>query len=275
MSRVAVVLALVGCSSPTQHDRDRASEPIDAPITLPRIVAHRGASFDAPENTLAAFRRAWELGVECVELDVHLTKDDEVVVMHDANTRRTTGHDRAIREQTLAELKQLDAGAWKGPPFRGERIPTIAEAIATIPRGRTLFVELKSGVETVPAIARAIRAANPEPRAHIALQGFGADGLAALGKELPGTTTFWDVEPPMDGDRPLPYPLTVVDDAKRHGFTGLALLYVSVTEELLAEARGVGLEIDVWTINDREALAAARARDDLRWIETDRPDLAK
>ena len=117
--------------------------------------------------------------------------------------------------------------------------------------------------------------ATPEPRAHLALQGFGADGLAALAEALPGTTTYLDVDPPMDGDRPLPYPLSIVEDAKRRGFTGLALLYVSVTEELIAEARGVGLELDLWTINDREALAAARAHAGIRWIETDRPDLAK
>lgn len=265
-----VVVALAACSSPPVTDRAPIADP---PVGLPRIVAHRGASHEAPENTLAAFRRAWDIGVECVELDVHLTKDGEVVVMHDDNTKRITGRDRPIAEQTLAELKELDAGAWRG--VAGERIPTISEAIATMPAGRTLFVELKSGVETVPAIARAIRAANPEPRAHLALQGFGVDGLAALAKELPSAPAFWDVEPPMDGDRPLPYPLTIVDEAKRHGFAGLALLYVSVTDELIAEARGAGLEVDVWTINDRDPLAAARARTDLRWIETDRPDLAR
>jgi glycerophosphoryl diester phosphodiesterase len=262
------LVVLVACSSPSVTERT------DAPITLPRIVAHRGASHDAPENTLAAFRRAWDLGVECVELDIHLTKDGEVVVIHDDNTKRTAGVDRAIADQTLAELKQLDVGAWKSSAFAGERIPTIAEAIATVPRGRTLFIELKSGIETVPAIARAIRAADVA-RVRIALQGFGAEGLAALARELPGTTTFLDVDPPMDGDRPLPYPLTIVDEAKRQGFTGLALLYVSVTEELIAEARGAGLELDLWTINDASALAAVRARQEIRWIETDRPDLAR
>jgi glycerophosphoryl diester phosphodiesterase len=273
-----LLVALAACSSPSTPSSPSVVEPApipDVPIALPRIVAHRGASHEAPENTLAAFRRAWEIGVECVELDVHLTKDGEVVVMHDSNTNRITGRDHWIAEQTLAELKQLDAGAWKGSAFAGERIPTIAEAIATMPRGRTLFIELKSGIETVPAIARAIRAANPEPRAHLALQGFDAEGLAALAKELPSAPAFWDVDPPMDGDRPLPYPLTIVDEAKRHGFAGLALLHVSVTDELIAEARGVGLEVDVWTINDREPLIAARARDDIRWVETDRPDLAK
>lgn len=271
--RILIVTILAACSSPPVLDRAPALD-ADAP-PLPRIVAHRGASHEAPENTLAAFRRAWDIGVECVELDVHLTKDGEVVVMHDANTKRITGRDRAVADQTLAELKELDAGAWKGSAFADERIPSIAEAIATMPAGRTLFIELKSGLDTVPAIARAIRAANPEPRAHLALQAFDADGLAALAKELPSAPAFWDVEPPTEGDQPLPYPIAIVDEAKRRGFAGLALLHVSVTEELIAAARGAGLEVDVWTINDREGLVAARARTDLRWIETDRPDLAR
>ncbi len=273
-----LLVALAACSSPTVTERAPIADPpvANPPVGLPRIVAHRGASHEAPENTLAAFRRAWELGVECVELDVHLTKDGEVVVMHDPNTRRTTGHDSWIAERTLAELKQLDAGAWKSEAFVGERIPTIQEVIATIPRGRTLFIELKSGLDTVPAVARAIRAANPEPRAHLALQNFNAEGLVALAKELPGAPAYWTVDPPMDeSDRPLPYPLSIVDEAKSHGFVGLALLHVSVTDELIAKVRAAGLELDVWTINDRETLAAARAREEIRWIETDRPDLAK
>jgi glycerophosphoryl diester phosphodiesterase len=83
------------------------------------------------------------------------------------------------------------------------------------------------------------------------------------------------VSPPRDAqDRPLPYPRDVVAATSLHGFAGAALLHVSVTPELLAEARAAGLEIDVWTINDGPALAAWIARD-VRWIETDRPDLAQ
>ncbi|MEO7092222.1 MAG: glycerophosphodiester phosphodiesterase family protein, partial [Polyangiales bacterium] len=195
--RALALVFVVGCSSTPVADR--ASSP---PITRPRVVAHRGASHDAPENTLAAFTRAWALGVECVELDVHLTRDGEVVVMHDANTKRTTGHDGPIADQTLAALKTLDAG-------RGERIPTIGEVIATIPRGRTLFVEIKSPITTVPAVAQAIRAANPGARgATIALQSFDPDTLVALSRALPDAPAYWTVDPPLDADHhPLPYPI--------------------------------------------------------------------
>jgi len=221
-----------------------------------RIVAHRGASFEAPGNTLAAFRRAWELGAEAVELDVRLSKDGHVVVFHDATTKRI-GAERAVAEQSLAELRTLDAN-----------IPTLAEALAIMPAGRTTHVEIKSGPETAPAIARVIRAATPRG-AHVVLQGYDAAALGALARELPGATAFWDIDPPKDQ----PYPLTIVDDAKRHGFGGLALDVRGVTDELVVAARAANILVDIWTLNDRALIQHWLARD-VRWIETDRPDLA-
>ncbi len=250
-----------------------------APITRPRIVAHRGASEDAPENTMAAFRRAWELGVECVELDVHVTKDGHVVVMHDQTTKRIGGRDRKIAEQTLAELRELDIGAWKSAAFAGERIPTLGDVLASVPPGRTLFVEIKSPPATIPAIAKAIRDGDPRPRGgKLALQGFDAQTLVDFAAAVPGAPAYWTVDPPIDDrdkEHPvaLPYPRGVVAEAKRHGFPGLALYFGSVTEELLADAKAAGLEIDVWTINEAPELSKWTAREDIRWIETDRPDL--
>lgn len=270
-----VPLLLIACSSTSPMP----SPLPEAPITRPRIVAHRGASEEAPENTLRAFRRAWEHGVECVELDVHVTKDGHVVVMHDATTKRTGGRDRKIAEQTLAELRELDVGGWMSPAFRGERIPTLGDVLATIPNGRTLFVEIKSGPETIPAIAAAIRRGDPRPRGgKLALQGFDAKTLAAFAAAVPGAPAYWTVDPPVDDtDKehpiPLPYPRGVVAEAKRHGFPGLALFFGSVTDELLADAAAAGLEIDVWTINEAPELAKWTAREGIRWIETDRPDL--
>jgi glycerophosphoryl diester phosphodiesterase len=225
--------------------------------TRPRIVAHRGASEAHPENTLAAFRAAWARGVEAVELDVHVTQDGEVVVIHDDNTKRTGGVDRRVAEQTLVELKQLDVG-------NGERIPTLAEALATIPRRHTLFVEIKTDVATVPAIAHVIGR-----RKDVALQGFDPDALAAL-QAATGAPAYWTVGPPRDGDRRLPYPLVLVDDAKARGFTGLALFYGAVTPELVAHARAFGVLLDVWTVNDATLVERWLAQG-VRWVETDRP----
>jgi glycerophosphoryl diester phosphodiesterase len=271
---LCVLSALLAACSNQRSAPGGATGPVT--ITRPRIVAHRGASIDAPENTLAAFRRAWELGVECVELDVRLTRDGAVVVIHDDTTARTAGVDRPVAAQTLAEIRALDAGAWRGARFAGEKIPTLAEAIATIPSGGTLFVELKTGPADAKAVADVIRAEKPGARgASIALQSFDPDSLAALAAALGGgVPTFWDVDPPTGADgRPQPYVHATIDDASAHGFTGLALDYRYVTDEFLAAARTAGLFMDVWTINDATDLAAWAAKDVL-WVETDRPDLA-
>ncbi len=121
----------------------------------PLILGHRGASQLAPENTLSAFRLARELGADGVELDVQLSRDRVPVVIHDGTLERTTDGHGAVSAHTVLELKQLDAGAWKAPQFRGERIPTLAEVfevlsdwlVPTAPRGAPrglINVELKS-----------------------------------------------------------------------------------------------------------------------------------
>jgi len=267
--RALMVILLVGCGAPMGRD------PIGKPAPpRPRIVAHRGASFEAPENTLAAFKRAWALGVEAVELDVRVTKDGEVVVFHDPTTLRLGGVDRPIADQTLAELRQLDVGAYKHIKYKGERIPTLAQALSTIPGGRTMFVEIKTGKETAPAIAQVIRDAHPTS-VTIALQGFDPDSLAALAAELPDTPAYWTVDPPRDAkNQPLPYPVSLIAETERRGFVGLALDYRAVTPELLAAASKAEISVDVWTLNETALLADWSGRD-VRWIETDRPELAR
>src|ERR1700689_4578384 len=84
------------------------------------IIGHRGASHDAPENTLASFRLAWTQHADAAETDAYLSKDGEIVVIHDSNTARVSGRRRKVVDQTLAELKQLDIGRWKGEQWAGE-----------------------------------------------------------------------------------------------------------------------------------------------------------
>ena len=113
---------------------------LDRPLNL----AHRGASHEAPANTLAAFLLARELGADGLELDVQLSRDGEVVVIHDYTVDATTdGHGR-VRDKTLAELKALDAGAWFDPVFSGQRIPTLREVVDAVGRDLLINVELKT-----------------------------------------------------------------------------------------------------------------------------------
>ncbi|MGM0838469.1 MAG: glycerophosphodiester phosphodiesterase [Bacillota bacterium] len=105
--------------------------------------AHRGASSSCPENTMAAFRKALDLSVDMLELDIQLTKDGEVVIYHDFYLeKRTNGHG-FLRDYTLAELKKLDAGSWFSPEFAGETIPTLEEVLAWSKDKIWLSIELK------------------------------------------------------------------------------------------------------------------------------------
>ena len=83
-------------------------------MSSPLIIAHRGASYDAPENTMAAFRLAWVQNTDALELDIHRTRDNEIVVIHDPDTLRTSGISKSIKRECLADLQKLDIGIWKG-----------------------------------------------------------------------------------------------------------------------------------------------------------------
>ena len=125
------------------------------------IIAHRGSSFLAPENTLAALRLGWEETTTC-ELDIRPTADGRLAVIHDDSTRRTTGVDLQVAAHTLDELQRLDAGTFKGVPFAGEKVPSLEEAIAAMPAGKRLFIEIKAGPEIIPELTRVVRASGKE-----------------------------------------------------------------------------------------------------------------
>lgn len=107
------------------------------------VIAHRGLSTLAPENTLSAIEAAIENGADRIEIDVQLTKDGQVVLMHDKNTRRTTGVDNQINTMTLAEVKKLDAGSWFSGLYRGEKVPTLEEVLEVCKNKVNLMIELK------------------------------------------------------------------------------------------------------------------------------------
>jgi len=113
-------------------------------LDRPLNFAHRGASHEAPANTLAAFLLAVDLGADGIELDVHLSKDGHVVVIHDFDLAATTHGQGLVRDKTLAELKELDAGSWFDPVFAGQCIPTLQEVIDAVGHRLLLNIELKT-----------------------------------------------------------------------------------------------------------------------------------
>src|SRR5512136_2536678 len=113
-------------------------------LDRPLNFAHRGASHEAPANTLAAFLLAADLGADGIELDVHLSKDGHVVVIHDFDVATTTDGRGLVCDKTLAELKELDAGSWFDPVYAGQRIPTLQEVIGAVGQRLLLNIELKA-----------------------------------------------------------------------------------------------------------------------------------
>ena len=95
------------------------------------IIAHRGESYDAPENTLAAINLAWQRNADAVEIDIQLSADNQIVVIHDLNTKRIGNRNKKVKKQTLAELKELEAGKHKGEKWKDEKIPTLSEVLET------------------------------------------------------------------------------------------------------------------------------------------------
>lgn len=110
-----------------------------------RLIAHRGASGYAPENTLAAFRLALEMGAKAVEFDVHQTKDHELVVLHDVDLKRVAGRKAQVRDLTWKELSQLDVGSWRDRAFNAERVPRLSDVYDLVQGKAELHLEIKKG----------------------------------------------------------------------------------------------------------------------------------
>lgn len=121
-------------------------------MKTPLIIAHRGASGDAPENTLAAFRLAMDQGADMIELDLHQSKDGVLVICHDLKLYRTARVKKTIKQLTLKELKRLDVGRWFHPRFSGETIPTLEEVLKLTENHIRLNIEIKQGSPFYPGI---------------------------------------------------------------------------------------------------------------------------
>ena len=208
------------------------------------IIAHRGASHDAPENTLASIRLAWEQNADSVEVDVHLSRDNRVVVVHDADTKRIAGAKRIVRELTLAELQKLDVGKWKSPKFAGERLASLEDAIATIPSGKRMLVEIKTGPEIIPHF--------PRVQNNVAPISFDLEAIAAMKSARPDLQCYWVVGWRRDWKRGgwLPKPARMIEQALAKNLDGLDVgANGPVTAAFVKKAHAAGLGVYVWTVD--------------------------
>ena len=237
------------------------------------IVAHRGASKDAPENTIPAFELAWKQNADAIEGDFFLTKDSAVVCIHDKTTGRLAGEDLSVANSTLAELKVLDVGAWKGAEWAGERIPTLDEVLVTVPDGKKIFIEIKCGPEILSELRRSLTD-SPLDSDQIVIISFNKDVIAAVKAQVPAYKAYWLTGFRKDDQsgRWQPALGDVISTLKTIGADGLDCRADDVVDGSFAKAmKEAGMELHVWTVDDPDK---ARFLQDIgvRSITTNRPE---
>jgi glycerophosphoryl diester phosphodiesterase len=236
------------------------------------VIAHRGASAEAPENTLAAFRRAAEMGAGFVELDLQLTRDSRLVVLHDAVLDHTTNGSGLAMAKTLAEVRQLDAGSWfdgragagTGGTFAGERIPVLEEVFAFARESDVgLYLELKSGILTNAAqtLVAALRSSG-EIGGSVVIS-FDTEVLAQIRRIEPLIVTgFLYDEAPADP----------VAEALFAGARQLLPQADLVTPELVRRAHAGDLKVATWAVDAPEQMRELMAAG-VDGIMTNRPNV--
>jgi len=211
------------------------------------VIAHRGASGECPENTLAAFRRAMDLGADMLECDVQCSRDGTVVVMHDARVDRTTDGHGWVRCLTWRELKQLDAGVWFSAAFRGERLLTLEDLLAFTAGKVLLNIEIKRAVLQARHIRRtaekvATLIAHGQLQKTILVSSFDPCALAHVKACQPDiSTALITLRRPRGG---------VPAAMQRFGMRALHLSRYSVSPTLLSEARRVHCPVHAFTVDE-------------------------
>jgi glycerophosphoryl diester phosphodiesterase len=227
------------------------------------VVGHRGSSKIAPENTIASAKLAWEQGADAVEIDVHLTSDNKIAVIHDKNTKRTAEVDYMVSETPYSTLKELDVGSWKGKEYKGEPIPLLEDIVSIIPKGKMLVVEIKSDRKIVPYIKNTI--GQHENLDQLIFIAFSYEAIIDAKKAFPENKAFWLSSSFKEKSE------QVLSKVKTDGLDGVDLHYRLVSAELVQIASELGLEVHTWTVNDEQ-----KAMELQNWgvnsITTDIPD---
>ncbi len=241
------------------------------------VVAHRGASRQAPENTMEAFRLGVEAGADAIELDVHLTADGQLAVIHDDSLERTTDRDGRIADLTMDEIRQADAGARfaraddSGFPYngRGLRVPTLPEVLEWLPDGVGLVVEIKARA-AVDATVRALRGHPVRVSGRLALISFDEPAIERAHELDPEVKTGYLLVPTQPIEPALVW-------ATEHGHVGVFPWEGDLGLDplpLMAQAHAYGREIGCYVVNDPERMKHLTACG-LWGFVTDVPDVAR
>lgn len=215
------------------------------------IIAHRGASYSAPENTLPAVLLGWESGADAVEIDIHRTLDGRIVAIHDKDTTRVTGREGLVAQMSLAQLQLLDAGAWKGPQWSGTRIPTLGQVLGTVPPGRTLVIEIKCPIGVLPELKRVLDASGKRDQAIIIA--FDFETIAEAKRRMPDLRSYWLYG--FSGTEAARYeiagPESLLERIGEAGLDGLDVRHDGPWVEGLSRSlAALGKALYVYTVND-------------------------
>jgi len=220
------------------------------------IIAHRGESQAAPENTLEAFTLAWARGAGGIEGDFHLTRDGEIVCMHDDNAARTGGVHRALAEMSLEEIKSLDVGRWKNEVWRHTRVPTLNEVLATIPSYGKIYIELKCAGDIVERLAKIFNTCGLQ-RKQLVIISFDPATVIAVRQRLPDHKVYLLRSLKQDETgKVLPDAAGLCHELREVGAHGIDLCaHEFIDHEYVRQVQREGFEFHIWTVNDAETAA--------------------
>ncbi len=271
---LAAFCLFAAVATPLRADAPQRETAVANFVATPLIIAHRGASHDAPENTLAAFHLAWEMGADGIEGDFYLTKDCRIVCIHDRTTKRTAGVELDVKASTFAALRRLDVGRHKDQKYAGEVIPTLEEVLATVPSGKRIFIEVKCGPEIVPHLQKVLAQSRLKPNQTYVIA-FDEDVVTASKKAMPQVKAYWVTgfrEKEDDGTWH-PNVDEVLATVRRCHADGVDVKADRgiVDAEFARRLRDAGLEFHCWTVNERAEAEHFRQLG-VDSITTDRPD---
>jgi glycerophosphoryl diester phosphodiesterase len=215
------------------------------------FIAHRGESFLAPENTLAAIKLAWIHDADGIEIDVRLSSDNKIVVIHDANTKRTSGVSGKIKSLSLESLKKLDFGSRKGKKWVNERIPTLDEVLETIPRGKFVMIEIKSSIVILPYLKKLLHKTALK-NSQIKLAGFGLRKMSLTKNNLPQFEVYRIKRVDRENIILNSYRLNrLIKSSKENNLDGVSLSYSGwLSRKKVEKIKSARLKVFVWTVDN-------------------------
>lgn len=216
------------------------------------IIAHRGESADAPENTLASINLAWERNVKAVEIDVRLTADHQIAVIHDKNTFRISGKWMNVSRSSLKKLKSVDVGLFKNENWKGESIPSLAEILDTVPQDGKLIIEIKSKHFNLSYLQKELQNSALN-HSQIEILSFHRKLLAKLKRIMPQYKALWLLH--LDYFWPhwmlCFHPKKIIRKVKKSSLDGVNLWAGKlITKQIISDFKQEGLLVYFWTINN-------------------------